>query len=36
MFKLKEITEDAFNSYLSFLKTKQDSFLTLAERKVNS
>lgn len=36
MFKLKEISEDAFNFYLNFLKTKQNSFLTTAERKVNS
>lgn len=34
MFKFKEVHEEAFNFYLQFLRTKQDSFLFLAERKL--
>lgn len=34
MFKFREASEEAFNLYLQFLKTQQDSFLFLAERKL--
>lgn len=34
LFKFKEVNEDTFNLYLQFLRTKQDSFLFLAERKL--
>jgi hypothetical protein len=34
MFKLREVKETAFKNYVQFLKTKQDSFLFIAEREV--
>lgn len=34
LFKLREVNEDVFNFYIKFLQTRQDSFLTTAERKI--
>ncbi len=34
MFKFKEVTEKAFQNYVSFLQTKQESLLNMAERDV--